>query len=112
MSDRESQFLYRLRDRLRGEGDVRVGSDKRHPLRNSTGYDAIKWQAAGEIEALCERIVREIENGIADIDDVVAPIAAPLAEQLAKGAISDVFEAAAEVLKAQIREGAKPPPRA
>lgn len=109
MNARQSQFLYRLRNRLRA-GDAKAADDRRHPFRKSPGYDEIKWQAACEIDALCERIVREIENGIADIDDVVAPIAAPLAEQLAKGAISDVFEAAAEVLKAQIRQGSAKPP--
>ncbi|MGA8262596.1 MAG: hypothetical protein WB783_20480 [Arenicellales bacterium] len=108
MSGGDSQFLYRLRERLRGTG-AKAPDDRRHPFRNGAGYDAIKWQAASQIDALCERIVREIENGIADIDDVIAPIAAPLAEQLAKGAISDVFEAAAEVLKAQIRQGSGKP---
>ena len=107
MSRRGSPFLQRVRDKLRDPGDTDTGRDKRHPLRNSGAYHEIRWRAAEEIEALCDRIVRDIEEGILDIDNVVAPIAAPMAEQLAKGAVSDVFEAAAEVLKAQIRGDSK-----
>lgn len=108
MSEEATVFLKRMRSKLSEDSGDSSPDDKRHPARVSPEYARIKWEMASEVDLLCDRIVREIKAGIADIDCVVGPIAEPMAEQLAKGAVSDVFEAAAEVLKAQIRGRAEP----
>lgn len=103
----DSSFLARLRQTLRETGERRVADQKgRHPARESNLYETQKTEAAAAVDELCDRLVREIQSGIAEIDDTVGPIAEPLEEQLAKGAVSDVFEAAAQVLKSQIRRNA------
>lgn len=92
---------------MRETGERRVADQKgRHPARESSLYEAQKTEVAAEVDELCDRLVREIKSGIAEIDQTVGPIAEPLEEQLAKGAVSDVFEAAAQVLKTQIRDNA------
>jgi hypothetical protein len=101
----DSSFLERLRLRLAEQGGDSAAHDKRHPARTSPEYQQIKWQAASEVDALCDRIIREIQNGLDDINNVVVPIAEPMAEQLATGAVLDIFEAAARVLQEQIRKG-------
>lgn len=102
----DSSFLERLRLQLADQGGGSAADDKRHPARDSPQYQQIKWQAASQVDALCDRIVREIKSGLDDINRVVVPIAEPMAEQLAAGAISDIFEAAARVLQEQIRQRA------
>lgn len=103
MTGDDSEFLVRLREMLEETEARRVAEDQRHPARKSKDYLAQRREAAAEVEALCDRLISELKLGIAEIDRTVGPIAAPLGDQLAKGAISDVFEAAAEVLKSQIR---------
>lgn len=106
MTANESSFLERLQARLVRGGDEPAAGSRRHPVRNAPQYQQIKRQAASEVDLLCERIVRQIKEGLDDIDAVVAPIAEPMAEQLAQGAVSDIFEAATQVLKEQIRQRA------
>lgn len=103
MADKKSKFLDLLHDELREPASPARGKDKRHPVRSSDEYERIKREAAADVDELYEMIIEQIRDGISDIDRTVGPIAEPMAEQLAKGAVSDVFEAAAEVLKAQIR---------
>jgi len=103
MSKRDSAFLDRLRSAL-GQSQKRgPEANQRHPARDADEYRMLEQEAAAEIEALCERLEQDMRNGLADIEKVVGPIAEPMADQLAKGAVSDVFAAAAEVLKDQIR---------
>lgn len=103
MTGNDSSFLDRLRFQLAYPDGDPVAEDKRHPARKSPQYQQIKWRTASQVDALCERIIREIKSGLEDIDEVVLPIAEPMAEQLAAGAVSDIFEAAARVLQEQIR---------
>lgn len=103
MTEQDSPFLNRLRKEIR-EADGGGGSqDYRHPARESRQYQALKGEAAAEVDALCERLVREFKTDIAEIDKTITQIAGSLDDQLARGAVSDLFEAAADVLKAQIR---------
>lgn len=97
-------LLNRVRRSLQAASEHSIPIDKRHPIRNSPEYENLRWTAAEEIDALYERIVRELKDDIRAIDSTVGHIAEPMADQLAKGAVADVFEAAAEVLKKQIRD--------
>lgn len=60
-----------------------------------------------KLDSVCERLIEEMRDDIAAIDSTVGRIAEPMADQLAKGAVADIFDAAADVLKAQIRTGSK-----
>lgn len=84
-------------------GAAPAGYDQRAAARNSLEYDARRRAAVGEVEALCDRITRQIKRDLVDIENTVGPIAEPMADRLAKGAVADVFEAAAAVLKNEIR---------
>lgn len=97
-------FLDRLRRTLRESEASPAEEEHRHPARNSRQYRKFKGEAAVEVDALCERLVQELKSGITEIDQTIGSIAEPLDDQLARGAVSDVFEAAAEVLKGQIRK--------
>lgn len=103
MTQRETEFLSRLRSALQRTGTPAHSVDQRHPVRDAEQYRELALQAAAEVDAVYERLEREIRAGIADIEKVIGPIAEPMAEQLAQGAVSDVFAAAAEVLKSRIR---------
>jgi hypothetical protein len=100
---RDRTFLDRLRTELNENDASRAAEEHRHPVRRSRQYQAFKGEASVEVDALCERLVRELKSGIAEIDRTIGSIAEPLDDQLARGAVSDVFEAAAEILKAQAR---------
>lgn len=97
------EFLKKLRGVLLQSRKPARSVDQRHPVRDAEQYRVLEWEAAAEIDALYERMERDIRAGLADIENVIGPIAEPMADKLAKGAVSDVFAAAAEVLKAQIR---------
>ncbi|MDZ7839524.1 MAG: hypothetical protein U5R46_01705 [Gammaproteobacteria bacterium] len=109
MTQRETEFLSRLRGALQRAGKPAHSVDQRHPVRDAEQYRELELQAAAEVDAVYERLEREIRTGIADIEKVIGPIAEPMAEQLAQGAVSDVFAAAAEVLKSRIRGGPESP---
>ena len=100
----DMDLLNRVRRSLQAASEHSIPADKRHPIRNSPEYENLRWAAAEEIDALYERIVRELKDDIRAIDSTVEHIAEPMADQLANGAVADVFEAAAEVLKKQIRD--------
>ena len=103
MTKRDPAFLDRLRSALGQSQKGPSQANQRHPARDSDEYRVLEQEAAAEIDALCERLEQDMRNGLADIEKVVGPIAEPMADQLAKGPESDVFAAAAEVLKGQIR---------
>lgn len=105
MTHVDRSFLERLRRELESGGSDRTAKEQRHPARNNPKYGAFKSDAAAEVDALCERLVRDLRSSITEIDRTIGPIAGPLDDQLARGAVSDIFEAAAEVLKMQIRGG-------
>ncbi|MBS1269482.1 MAG: hypothetical protein MAG794_00433 [Gammaproteobacteria bacterium] len=108
MTKEDSRFLDKLRDELRRNGGVETdGVEQRQLARDSGEYGQIKSEAAERIDALYAQIVRDIKEGLTEIDQTVGPIAEPMADELAKGAVSDVFEAAATVLKAQIRRNSE-----
>jgi len=104
MADNENRLSHRIRQVLK-HAQRKPAHHKRHPLRNSEQYQGIKSNAAEELDALYERIVQEIRGDIAAIDTTVGEIAEPMADKLAKGAVADMFEAAAEALKQEIRAG-------
>lgn len=107
MNSEKKSLLNRIRTALESDGQDAPDKDKRHPLRSSPEYEELKWAAAKELDELYERIVLEIKRDISAIESTVGGIAQPMAEQLANGAVADVFEAAAEVLKARIRGASK-----
>lgn len=103
MAGNSGSLAQRIRAALR-RGSRKSAHDKRHPVRNSYEYEEIKHEAVEALDALYARIVSDIKDDIADIDTTVGDIAEPMADKLAKGAVADVFEAAAEELKKEIRE--------
>lgn len=103
MTKRDPEFLDRLRGALLHTGTPSHAADQRHPARDAEHYRELELQAAAEVDAVYERLERDIRAGLAEIEEVIGPIAEPMAMQLAQGAVSDVFAAAAEVLKSRIR---------
>jgi len=103
MARENTRFLDRLRDELLAAAAPDPGHDQRHPARASPEYEQLKWHAAQDIDEMCDRVVADIRSSLDEIEKVVGPIAAPMADQLARGAVSDIFEAAAQVIKSDIR---------
>jgi len=103
MSDDERNFATRLRRELAQASQEQSRDSRRHPARDSPQYRELKHHTAGEIEELCERLVRELRISIEEIDRTVAEIADASEDQLARGAVSDVFDAAATALRKQVR---------
>lgn len=105
MSDDRAPFVSQMQRELQRNGVAAPGSEQRHPVRRSAQYQQLKMGAVTEVDALCERLVQQLRESIEEIDDTIAAVGSSHDEQLARGAVLDVFAAAAEVLKKQVRGG-------